>query len=152
MMELSYDAICFDLFGTLVTGEGAAIEGAREALALLPPGRWAIVTSCGRPFAQELIAAARLTTPAVLITGSDVIRNKPHPEPYALATARLGVPPARALAVEDSPSGASAARGAGLDVLLIGGNSASAAADFVVGRFADIAWGREPGGEIRLRF
>jgi ribonucleotide monophosphatase NagD (HAD superfamily) len=43
-MELSYAGICFDLFGTLVSEDGAAIVGARETLALLGAGRWAIVT------------------------------------------------------------------------------------------------------------
>src|ERR1700719_3334841 len=53
-MVLSYEAICFDLFGTLVEEDGRATEGARSALVTVPRERCAIVTSCGEQFAQIL--------------------------------------------------------------------------------------------------
>jgi sugar-phosphatase len=149
-MELSYDAVCFDLFGTLVTGEGSAIDGVRAALEIVAAGRWAIVTSCGRSYAHQLLHAADIARPAVLVTQSDVARGKPAPDPYLLAARLLGVEPSRSLAVEDSPSGAAAARSAGMDVLLIGGRS-GAAADFSAGRFAQIAWSVDDAGRIRIR-
>ncbi len=43
----------------------------------------------------------------------DVERRKPAPDPYLLAAARLGVPPQRCLALEDSVSGMTSAAAAG---------------------------------------
>ena len=47
----------------------------------------------------------------------DVARPKPAPDVYLAAAARLGTPPARTVAVEDSAHGVRAARAAGLPVL-----------------------------------
>ena len=47
------------------------------------------------------------------VTAEDVTHSKPHPEPYLLAAARLGVPVAHCVAVEDSPHGVQSARAAG---------------------------------------
>lgn len=50
-----------------------------------------------------------------IVTGHDVERRKPAPEPYELAMKRLGVK--SGLAIEDSRAGIASARGAGLDVV-----------------------------------
>lgn len=52
-----------------------------------------------------------------IVTGHDVERRKPAPEPYLLAMRRLGVQ--RGLAIEDSKAGIASARAAGLDVVEI---------------------------------
>ncbi len=49
-----------------------------------------------------------------IATGDEVARGKPAPDVYLLAAARLGVPPARCLALEDAPLGVAAARAAGM--------------------------------------
>ncbi len=49
-----------------------------------------------------------------VVCGDDVARVKPDPALYQLAVARLGVPPARAIALEDAPNGLLAAKRAGL--------------------------------------
>lgn len=46
-------------------------------------------------------------------------RPKPAPDPYRWAAAPLGVPPARLLVVEDSATGVSAARAAGITVTAV---------------------------------
>ena len=51
---------------------------------------------------------------AFVVTAGGAIRAKPAPDTYLEACARLGVEPALALAVEDSPNGIAAARTAGL--------------------------------------
>lgn len=56
---------------------------------------------------------------AAVVCGEDVRRKKPDPEAYAVALARLGLPAARTLALEDSPPGLAAARAAGVPVLLV---------------------------------
>ncbi|WP_020576734.1 HAD family hydrolase [Actinopolymorpha alba] len=47
-------------------------------------------------------------------TSDDVARTKPDPELYRVAAAALGVHPAQAIALEDSPNGVAAAKAAGL--------------------------------------
>lgn len=55
---------------------------------------------------------------AVIVCGEDVQRKKPDPEVYARAVAELGLSPRQALAIEDSPDGAAAARAAGVPVIV----------------------------------
>jgi HAD superfamily hydrolase (TIGR01509 family) len=52
-----------------------------------------------------------------VLTAESVRLPKPDPEIYRLAAQRLGVPPSRCVAIEDSPAGVDAARGAGMKVL-----------------------------------
>jgi len=54
-----------------------------------------------------------------IVTGNDVTRRKPHPEPYLLAASRLGVPPVHCVAIEDSEHGLAAARAAGMKTVVI---------------------------------
>ena len=54
-----------------------------------------------------------------LAGGDEVSRSKPEPDIYLLAAERLGVPPLRCLAFEDSDHGARAAHGAGLRVVIV---------------------------------
>lgn len=55
----------------------------------------------------------------LIVTGEDVGRGKPDPEPYALALARSGCGPAGSIAVEDSPKGAQSALAAGIPTWLV---------------------------------
>ena len=50
----------------------------------------------------------------VVIGADDVARHKPAPEPYLTAASRLGVPPARCAAVEDTDVGVASALAAGM--------------------------------------
>lgn len=56
---------------------------------------------------------------AYSVCGDEVSRGKPYPEPYLKAAAGLGIAPATALALEDSPTGLTAAHSAGLRTILI---------------------------------
>ena len=49
-----------------------------------------------------------------VLTRNDVQRSKPSPDLYVAAAKALGVPPSRAVALEDSPHGIAAAKDAGL--------------------------------------
>ena len=153
-MELSYAAVCFDLFGTLVDPEGHAVDGARDALNTLPVDRWAIVTSCGSAYARMLIASAGLPEPRVLIASNDVERGKPAADPYVAGAARLRIQPSHVLCVEDSRDGIAAGRAAGMDVLAIlrgRGLSFARDASFQVERFSDVEWAAQKDGPIHLR-
>ncbi len=49
----------------------------------------------------------------VVITGADVVHGKPHPEPYLVTAARLGVPPADCVVFEDATVGVAGRQGGG---------------------------------------
>lgn len=94
--------------------------GARELLTALhaagvPCG---LVTMSWRDFADAVLAELPGMFVAS-ITGDEVPegRGKPHPDPYLLGAAALGLTPAQCVAIEDSPTGARSAVAAGCAVL-----------------------------------
>ncbi|HEU5355702.1 MAG TPA: HAD-IA family hydrolase [Actinocrinis sp.] len=99
------------------TDDVVLLPGAARLLAAAPAGRWAVVTSAGRPLAQVRLGAAGIGTVGIaapaLVTIDDVSRGKPDPEPFLLGAKLLGVPPERCLVFEDAPAGLAAARAAG---------------------------------------
>lgn len=95
------------------------LPGAERALADIDSARSAIVTSCTAPLAAARIAAAGVTSPAVVVTASDVEIGKPDPAPFLLAAHRLGANPARCLVVEDAVSGIMAAKAAGMATVAV---------------------------------
>ena len=92
------------------------LPGASEALdTLVDQGAHvAIVTSCTDPLLEARLAATGLRRPETVVTASMVERGKPHPDPFLLAAARLGVAPEECLVVEDAMAGLQAARAAGV--------------------------------------
>lgn len=116
----TFDAVLFDLFGTLVTEQAQAIDGAPELLRSISPGRWAIVTSCPRELAHALVERAALPAPQVLVCSEDVASGKPAPDCYLLAARKLGAAPERCLVVEDSAHGIAAGVAAGMTVMAVG--------------------------------
>ncbi len=154
-MILALEAVCFDLFGTLVTDGGDPIPGARDALLTLGDAPWCIVTSCGGAFARSLIARAGLAEPRILIAAEHVLHGKPAADPYVLASETLRIAPSRALVVEDSRQGIAAGRAAGMDVMaILNGRGLAFARDasYQVERFADLQWAVEEDGTIRVSF
>jgi HAD superfamily hydrolase (TIGR01509 family) len=84
--------------------------------------RQGIVTTTSRSNVEALLRAqlgahwaARF---ACVVCGEDVARKKPDPEAYASALRALDLAPLQALAIEDSPGGAAAARAAGVPVMV----------------------------------
>lgn len=110
----------------LLRGGGVTLRrGLRGLLqqALAADLQLAVVTTTSR---DNLDALLRATLDAdcraafrVRITGEDVARKKPDAECYRLALAALGLRPEQALAVEDSRNGLLAARGAGVQTLIV---------------------------------
>lgn len=68
------------------------------------------------PLLDRLFGLGRFAT---VLTGDEVPRRKPAADVYSVALEQLGVPPDRAVAVEDSAKGLTAARGAGLACLVV---------------------------------
>ncbi len=56
---------------------------------------------------------------AVTIAGDEVEHSKPDPEPYRLATERIGMAPARCVVLEDSEAGARSAAAAGCPCVVV---------------------------------
>lgn len=76
----------------------------------------ALVTMSWRRFAEAVVD----TVPgrfAALVTGDEVERPKPHPDPYLVAARLLGARPADCVAIEDSPKGVASALAAGVPTL-----------------------------------
>jgi len=150
----TYDAVLFDLFGTLITERGDAVDGAAALLGTMPPKRWAVVTSCPRGLAQRLIEHSGLPRPPLIVTSDDVQHGKPAPDCYVLAAQRLRAAPERCLVVEDSRQGVAAGVAAGMTVVAVAGPRSLALerGDVrVVARLAELRLGVTESGAIALR-
>lgn len=92
--------------------------GAREAVARI--GEYvpvAIASNSERPMLEQLVDRLDLSGLVdAVVSASDVAAPKPAPDVYARAVTLLGADPARTLVVEDSATGAAAARAAGCRV------------------------------------
>lgn len=110
-------------YDRLVAEEGHTVRpGVRELLDHLASRRLplAVATSSHRQLAEDTLGATGLAKYfRALAAGDEVTQGKPAPEIYELAASRLGVPPARCAAVEDSVAGATAAIAAGMAVVLV---------------------------------
>lgn len=105
-----------------VRGAIAPRPGVRELLSELADAgvTLAVATTGTRDWVEPLLAGlfgAGLF--AVVLTGSEVLALKPDPAVYTEVLRRLGVPAARALAVEDSANGLRAALAAGLGCVVV---------------------------------
>lgn len=80
----------------------------------------AVATSSRAPHAiGHLGTAGLLDKFQAVVTRDDVVNPKPHPEPYLLASTKLGIPPADCIAVEDSLTGVRAAHAAGMQTIMV---------------------------------
>jgi HAD superfamily hydrolase (TIGR01509 family) len=95
--------------------------GARELLADLHAREvpCALVTMSWQRFVAPILAELPADTFASVVTGDRVELGKPHPEPYLLAAAELGVAPEVCIAIEDSNTGAKSAVAAGCTVVCV---------------------------------
>lgn len=97
------------------------MPGARELLTEVSAAGVprALVSSSLRIVVEVVLDSIGREHLPVTVTGDDVIRTKPHPDPYLLAARTLGVDPAMCVALEDSAIGATAARAAGCLTLVV---------------------------------
>ncbi|NLB68486.1 MAG: HAD-IA family hydrolase [Lentisphaerae bacterium] len=61
----------------------------------------------------------------VVVTGSDVTKNKPAPDIYKLGLERIGLPPEKCLVIEDSLNGIEAGLAAGIRVVAVSSSFSS---------------------------
>jgi HAD superfamily hydrolase (TIGR01509 family) len=97
------------------------VEGAREAVERLA-ARWplALASSSNRELIDLVLELSGLARHfSVTVSSEEVARGKPAPDVYLEAGRRLGLPPERCAAIEDSENGIRSAKAAGMRVLAI---------------------------------
>ncbi|WP_245154971.1 HAD family phosphatase [Nocardioides sp. 1609] len=105
----------------LVAQEVPWRPGGRELLASLRADGvpCALVTMSYERFVVPILEHLPAGSFQVVVTGDQVSRGKPDPEPYLTAARLLGVDAGDCLAIEDSPTGARSAEAAGCTVLVV---------------------------------
>lgn len=110
-----------DLYASLFP-EVTLIPGAREfVIASHNAGRrHGLTTSASRSTRQltfETFGFAPFFD--AIVTGEDITRGKPDPEPYLLTAEKLGVAPRQCLVIEDSINGVKSGKAAGCTVIAL---------------------------------
>jgi HAD superfamily hydrolase (TIGR01509 family)/HAD superfamily hydrolase (TIGR01549 family) len=99
-----------DFEPTLVAGIGPLLHDLRGR-----GYRLGLVTGSAQSVVDEsLVPTGIADLFDAVVTGDQVSRGKPDPEPYRTAAERLGVPPSECLAVENAPLGIQSAKGTGM--------------------------------------
>jgi len=94
-----------------------AVEAVRRAADRWPLG---LASSSPRRLIDTVLAEAGLTSLfAVTMSTEEVPRGKPAPDVYLAVAEKLGVPPARCVAIEDSSNGLRSAHAAGMRVIAV---------------------------------
>jgi sugar-phosphatase len=130
-----------------------ALPGARELLAAVPSAQRVVVTSAARNLAEVRLRAAGVWDLVHhLVTSSDILNGKPHPEPYLKGAAALQLPPADCVVIEDAASGTRAGKSAGARVLAIRTTSTdaellAAGADWIANDCASLRCTLVPGSD-----
>jgi HAD superfamily hydrolase (TIGR01509 family) len=117
--DISAESIAVALLNGMETkirrGPVAWMPGAQELLvevtsAGIPAG---LVSSSYRRVMDAVLDAVGRERFTATVSADDVLRTKPHPDPYLAGARALRVDPARCVALEDSATGATSARAAG---------------------------------------
>jgi sugar-phosphatase len=120
------------------------ITGARELLVSLPTGLWTVVTSGNHNLGRARLTAAGLPIPEQLVTGDDVKRGKPFPDPYLLGAKKLGFEPENCVVFEDAEAGVVSAFEAGVGLVIgVGTRGLETQADIVVKDLTGISFDGE---------
>lgn len=118
-VDMPADEIVSQLTETVmarIDAEGVPFRpGALELLTDLRAAgvRLALVTMSIRSMAEHVVKRMDDDPFEVLVTGDEVSRPKPHPDPYVHAAESLGVDVRRCVAIEDSRTGLAAAVASG---------------------------------------
>lgn len=110
------------VFLDMIAGQLRPMPGALQLVSELTAREvpLALATSGRRNYVERAVREIGLDGAFhVQVTAEDVERGKPAPDCYLLAAAKLGLPPARCLALEDAPLGIQAAKAAGLRCLAV---------------------------------
>lgn len=106
-----------ETYRSLARGKLEPLPGVRALAERLAAARvaQAIVSSTPRENILLALEATRLRDSfSAIISGEDVQRGKPDPQPFLLAAAGVAAPPAQCVVIEDAPPGIQASRAAGM--------------------------------------
>lgn len=121
--------------------ETVALPGAVELLPSLPVDRWTICTSANPRLGLARVQAAGLPVPTHLVTGGDVQKGKPAPDPYLLGAKRLGFEPKDCIVFEDAQAGVLAGKAAGVKLVIgVSVRALDTEADIVIEDLAGISF------------
>lgn len=109
------------LFFDLVRKKLKLLDGAREFLELVHKSlRTALVTSSKKDYVDLVFEITSIKSFFdLVITGEQITKGKPDPEPYLVAAERLGFSPGECIAFEDALSGVMSSKNAGMKVVAI---------------------------------
>ena len=79
----------------------------------------ALVTACAKKNMNHALSENELKLFDVIITGDDIPRAKPNPDPYEIARKKLGLKKDECLVVENAPLGIESGKNAGIKVAAI---------------------------------
>lgn len=97
------------------------VPGLLRFLHRIAPLPKAVCTSAERVSAIRMLELLGIASQFnAIVTATDVIHGKPHPEPFLLAATRVHVPADQCVAFEDSANGLIAARAAGMYCIGVG--------------------------------
>jgi len=111
--------------------EEAMVERLREGVPMMPGAKDLLLEleAAGMPLALVSASSRRIVDACLpligrahfrgAVSGDDVGRSKPNPDPYLLAAERLGADPALCVVLEDSPTGTAAGHAAGCRVIAV---------------------------------
>jgi HAD superfamily hydrolase (TIGR01509 family) len=97
------------------------IPGARQAVEAVA-ARWpiAVASSADRPVIEKVLDAAGIASLfGATVSSAEAGRGKPAPDVYLMAARRLGMPPDKAVAIEDAGNGMRSAVAAGMALIAI---------------------------------
>lgn len=119
LAELS--ALLNTRFAEMIVRGVPLMPGARRLLAELAAHSvpTALVSASHRQIIDRVLHTLGPQHFTLTVAGDELARTKPHPDPYLLAAARLGVDPARCAVVEDTMTGVTAAEAAGCRVVAV---------------------------------
>jgi beta-phosphoglucomutase len=101
----------------------------------------ALVTACATKNMQHALNREQQAHFDFLITGDEVPRAKPFPDPYLTAARQLGLRPEECVVVENAPLGIESARNAGMCCVAIEttlGKEYLTSADYVLEKITDL--------------
>ncbi|MCZ7570819.1 MAG: HAD family phosphatase [Ardenticatenaceae bacterium] len=120
----------------LVRAHGVELlPGVKRWLTRLHAGGWrqAVASSAPRLNIEVILEVLGITGAFdAIVAAEDVQRGKPDPQVFLIAAAKLGVPLARCIVVEDAPAGVEAAHRAGMRAIGVRSSHATLPADRVV--------------------
>ena len=137
----------YSLYDRDVKGELMVYGGASEAITKLCEMGYtvALVSSSARRKLISSLDAAGIPKEAfsLILSGSDVTKRKPDPEPYRMAAEKLGKKPEECLVIEDAINGVISAKSAGMKCATVTTSFSAdklldAGADYILNSLCDI--------------